>query len=329
MAKTQAVPPLIVLFGEEEHRKLRLLEDVLDRVLPPPVDRSLCLASWDASRSVEQGGPTIAAVLEDLMTLPFLAERRVVVVRSADAFISTHRERLEAYFGAPSPTGVLVLECRSFPKTTRLYKQAEARGAWIEECKKLAGRAVAEFVSAEAARLGKRMAPSAVARLIDLVGPEAGTLASEVEKLALYAGERPDITEHDVAELVGQSREEKIFAVADAAGQGALARSLVLWRQVLESDPEAPYRVVGGLAFVLRRWLLAHRLREGGQPVAAIAPRVMMWGRERELEAILRRNPPRKVRAQLAALAELDAQAKSGLRSIETGIELLLTQLAA
>jgi DNA polymerase III delta subunit len=188
---------------------------------------------------------------------------------------------------------------------------------------------VAEFISAEAGGHGKRIEPAAAARLIDLIGPEAGLLAGEIEKLALYAGERPTIAENDVIDLVGQSREEKIFAVADAAGAGRLARALTLWRQVLESDPDAPYRAVGGLAFVFRRWLLAHRLRDAGEPIGAVAPRVMMWGRERELEAILRRTTPRNIRGQLAALAELDAQAKSGLRSIETGIELLLAQLAA
>ncbi len=79
----------------------------------------------------------------------------------------------------------------------------------------------------------------------------------------------------------------------------------------------------------MRRWLAAHRLVVNGEPIPAIAPKVMMWGRERELETILRRLSPQILRRTLAAMAELDSQAKVGARSIETGVELLLTRLAA
>jgi len=293
------------------------------------VDRTLALNVYEGNRTAEQGGPTIRTVLEDLATLPFLAERRVVVIRDADGFISAHRERLEKYVAAPSPTGVLVLECRSFPKTTRLYKAAVAAGAQLIECGKLTGRAVAEYVAAQAAAHGKRLDPDAAARLIDLIGPDAGLLAGEVEKLCLYVGDRRTVTAEDVSELVGQTREEKVFAAAESAALGRLTDSLRLWRQVLETDPDARYRAIGGLAFVARRWLAAHRLVADGATPYEVAPKLAMWGRHQELETILHRVPPKRARSFLAALAELDAQAKSGARSIEQGVERLLVELAA
>jgi hypothetical protein len=63
--------------------------------------------------------------------------------------------------------------------------------------------------------------------------------------------------------------------------------------------------------------------------VAEIAPKVMMWHRERELETLLRRLPAAFLRRMLAAIADLDSQAKSGARSIETGVELMLLRLGA
>jgi hypothetical protein len=120
-----------------------------------------------------------------------------------------------------------------------------------------------------------------------------------------------------------------VFAVADAAALGQLPQALGMWSQVLETDPAAAYRAVGGLAYVVRRWLTAHRLRDEGMPTRSIAPKVMMWGRERELETILRYQSPPRLRQALAAIGELDSQAKSGARSIERGIESFLTRLAA
>jgi DNA polymerase-3 subunit delta len=321
-------PPIVVLFGEESHQKQIALDRTLDQLLPPQVDRALALTTFDVEQNPDQGGPTIARVLEDLATLPFLSDRRVVIIRNADPFISAHRERLEQYLEKPSPTGVLILECRSFPKNTRLYKAANALDAELIECKKLVGRALIEFVIREARARDKHFQPAAAAQLVDLVGPESGTLAMEVEKLTLYAADRPEITTDDVADLVGLSREEKIFAAADAAALGQLPQALQLWHQVLVTDPAAVYRSIGGLAAKVRDWLNAHQLAAEGLPLAQVAPRVKMWRREQDLRNLLHRQPPRRLRQALAAIADLDSQAKSGTRSIEKGIELLLVRLA-
>jgi DNA polymerase-3 subunit delta len=317
-----------VLYGDEPYQKQRVLEQVLDRLLPPEVDRSLALVTYDGMAGAEQGGPTYGAVAEDLATLPFLAERRVVVVREADKFITAARAKLETWLTNPPSTGNLVLDCRSFPKTTKLAKAAAKFEGALIECKQLRGRELAGFVSELARGLGKRIEPAAANRLIEQVGGEQGLLASEVEKMALYVGQRDSISERDVIELVGLSREEKVFAVMDAAGLGQLGSALDLWQQVLATDRQAAFRAVGGMAFVLRKWLTAHRLRAEGQSVGAIAPKVMMYGRQRELQTILQRLSAQRVAGSLAALAALDAQAKTGLRSIETGVLGVLTELA-
>lgn len=322
------IPPCVVIFGDEEYQKIGALRSALNDLLPPDVDRSMALCEYDGTRNEEDGGPTLARVMDDLATLPFLADRRVVVVQEADKFISAWRERLENYLAKPHHSATLVLVCRSFMKTTRLYKAAASVGR-IHECKKLTGRALVEFVQSEFARLGKRAAPNVAPRLVELIGGEQGVLAGEVEKLTLYALDRPSVTEQDVDELVGLSREEKVFAVMDMAALGRLPQALTLWQNVLATDPAAAFRALGGITFVLRRWLTAHELVAEGQGVRAIAPRVMMWGREAELEQILRRLPVGVVRRLLAAVAELDSQVKTGGRSIEAGVEALLLRLSA
>jgi DNA polymerase-3 subunit delta len=60
---------------------------------------------------------------------------------------------------------------------------------------------------------------------VELVGPEAGILASEVEKLSVYAGESRRIEREDVAKLVEAGRVETIWKILDAAtiGQARVA----------------------------------------------------------------------------------------------------------
>ncbi len=321
-------PPVVVLFGDEEYQKSKTLTTLIDELLPPEIDRGMALSIYDGGQREEYGGPVLAQVMDDLRTLPFLAPHRVVVVREAESFISEHRDKLERYVERPAPTGYLILETKSFPKTTRLHKAVVAAGGRVVECRKMNNRGLAEFVVEEAASFDKRIDRPAVGTLLDLIGAEQGMLAAEVEKLALFVGDRPTISREDVHTLIGQTREEKIFAVMDAAAAGELEAALRLWRQVLATDSAAVFRAVGGLAFVLRRWLMAQRMRAEGASVRTIAPKVMMWGRERELDALLQRLSEPRMKRLLASLAELDAEAKVGNRSIETGVEALLCDAA-
>lgn len=328
-AKAQKHGPLVVIYGDEEYQKSAALQRVLDELLPPDVDRAMALVEFDGGQVPDQGGPEYATVHDELSTLPFLADRRVVVIRDADKFVSACREKLERYVPKAAATGTLVLVCRSFPKTTRLAKAATAAGCKLLECKRLSGEHLVDFVQDEARGSGKRISPATAARLVELVGADQSLLVREIEKLALYALERDEITDEDLRAQVGLSREEKIFVVMDAAAAGRLADALALWQDVLATDPAAAYRALGGIAYVLRRWLKAHELAATGLAPRAIAPKVMMWKRERALEALMRRLPDAAVKRQLAALAELDAEVKSGSRSIEAGVEALLVALAA
>ena len=329
MAANTPQPPIIIVFGDEENLKSATLTRSLDQLLPPDVDRSLALTEYDGSRRSDNGQPSANRVREDLATLPFLSPLRVVLIRSADDFITGNRDWLDKYLEKPASTGCLILECRTLPKTTRLYKSTIAVGGQAHECKKLVGRALTEFVTTQAAKHNKSIDPSTAIRLVDLVGPDTGFLANELEKLALYATDRTTITDQDVSDLIGQSREEKIFAVLDSAALGRPAQALSQWHQVLATDPAAVYKSLGGMAFKVRGYLSAHHQRATGQDARTVASAARMWGRERDLTTILNRLSPPLLRRLLAALAKLDSQAKSGMRSIDTGIEVLLVKLAA
>jgi len=321
-----------VLHGEDDAQRAKAVDDLLAELLPEAADRALALSVYDAgARHAGEETAAPGGALTDLLTPPLLGGRRVVVVRSADAFISAHRRRLEEYAAKPAPFATLVLECRSFPSSTNLYKAVRAAGGpdAIQAFEKPKDSQTPANIVARAAQLGCRLAPEVVPRLIELVGRDLETLTRELEKLALYVGERRLITAEDVATLVGLTREERIFAVMDAAGLGQTARAVRLWEQTLATDPDAPFKAIAGIAFVLRRWLTAHQMLAQGLTPAQIAPQVMMWRRESDLATILRRLPAPRVRAALAALARLDTQAKTGLRSIERAVELLLVRLAA
>ena len=114
-AAREKLHSVYVLHGEESFLKRRVLEAFRVRVFGPDGD-DLGLSTYSGEKA------SFAAVHDELHTLPFLAARRLVIVENADAFVTAHRPALEQYVAEPAPHGILVLDVKSWPATTRLAR---------------------------------------------------------------------------------------------------------------------------------------------------------------------------------------------------------------
>src|SRR5512142_2122230 len=110
---------IYVIAGKEPPLVTTAWQQLLDRLLEP-AQRMTGLAAFEGDTAA------VAEVLDELRTIPFLTQQRVVIVREADSFVSRHRELLEKYFESPSATGVLVLLMSTWAKGTRLAKRLPA-----------------------------------------------------------------------------------------------------------------------------------------------------------------------------------------------------------
>lgn len=115
---------------------------------------------------------------------------------------------------------------------------------------------------------GKRIAEDALAELVGRVGPNRRQLENEAEKLALYVGDREDISIEDVATIAVRNKSARAFALGDALGDRDLPRLMKrldeeLWEVKL--DPQkSPIGLLYGLISKVRGMiLLKEMLREG------------------------------------------------------------------
>lgn len=167
---------------------------------------------------------SLADVLDRLFTLPFFSKRRVVVVDEADPFVSKHRSELESYVERPSSTGVLVLQVKTWSASTRLAKAVERLGLAIQAASPRESD-LPRWLARLAKDAGAKIDLETARLVVELVGPEPGVLAGEIEKLVVHAGEGRSISRADVTAMVGAGRIETIWNILDAAttGQAALA----------------------------------------------------------------------------------------------------------
>lgn len=158
---------------------------------------------------------------------------------------------------------------RAFFKTVEKLGTVEAHGAWSTSDRNWADQA-ATLVRREARARGKEIADRAVGELVARVGPVPRTLVSELEKAALHAGGRAEITDGDIEAVCLQNKFARAFALGDALGNRDLPGLLrcldqELWEIRLKLDREkSEFGLLYGLINKVRALLqLKSMLAEG------------------------------------------------------------------
>jgi DNA polymerase-3 subunit delta len=253
--------PLYALFGEDAYLRSASLDAILKATLGDKADE-MAVTRFAGSQA------TLADVLDEVRTLPFLAPRRVAIVEDADPFVTAHRKGLEGYAERPSESGVLVLSVKSWPSNTKLAKLVEKNGLAVDCKAPKESELPAWLVQLAKGREGVKLDQDAAVLLVELVGPEVGLLASELEKLAIYVGDRKVIRRDDVATMVGAGRVEAVWGVIEAATTGRADEALAGLDRLLTSG-EHPVRLVAALCSSLLRVYHAGQARLGRKDLEA------------------------------------------------------------
>jgi DNA polymerase III delta subunit len=161
------------------------------------------------------------------------------------------------------PRTHLILVAESLPSKHALVRLAQEKGAHLKRRAERRGRAIdtldiSPVVGDVLGPLKKRLARDAETELKNRLGDDLRLIASELEKLALHAGERAQITREDVEAIVAPVREEEFFALGEAVGEGDASKALQLFADELRRKANAsavalPF--LGGVASALRRAL--------------------------------------------------------------------------
>ena len=198
-------------------------------------------------------------VAEELTTLAMFGSQRLVVVDEADEFVSRFRPALEDYVARPGRSSIFLLDVKSWPSNTKLYKAVDAKGLAID-CSAPTGAKLTRWLCDWAKQTHKcQLALNAADMLAEMVGPELGLLDQELAKLALTADGDKKITPEMIQKMVGGWRAKTTWAMLDLALDGNVTEAL---RQVdrLLAGGEAPIGLLGQISASLRRLAAATRL---------------------------------------------------------------------
>jgi len=327
---------IYVIAGKEEALLNIQCQQLIAQILEPEQR----LTGLFAADGAEASAPVI---FDELRTAPFLTEKRVVLVKDADKFISENRQLLEKYFDNPCPTGILILAVSTWPSQTKLAKKLPKVGKLVSLKQPRAWQLPGRLSEYARQAHNKNLSRQAAELLIELTGDSLGRLYSEIDKLALFtetpvektsqaagpADKRNAITTQDVELLIGHNRLFNAFAVIDECLAGNAAEALERLRIMFAEDKSAEYTVIGAFAFHFRRMFNAKALLEKGAHPAEIVKRLQIWSNKEGFFGQLGRVTLKQIGENLQRLAAMDFAIKTGRTKANIAAEQLVLELAA
>ena len=272
---------LHVLYGADEFRANEALRD-----LKASLDSDGMLLTNTSVLAAR--GLTPETLIQHAAAMPFLSPARLVIVEGLLTALGSRRGVVDAWQALidflpqmPESTHVVMIEppagrdggvgrspllraLRALPNVTVTdfpELRSYGRGGGASE--------VATWLAERARERGVAIEPGAATALVELVGANLRMLATELEKLAAYAGDRR-ITADDVHLLSPQAREETVFALVDAVVEGRGPAALRVLRQILEESSQSPQYLQAMVARQVRHLVRATELLEQGANDEAI-----------------------------------------------------------
>jgi len=311
------VESLYHLTGEEDFLKEEAWKKLVSILVPPELKSFNLDLLYGTETSADQ-------IINTASTIPVNAKKRVVVIFDLHKLSPFAKDALLLFLPKLPDSVCLVLLSPKVSMQTKFYKALNQVAIMVEFNKLWENKAM-DWISNRVREHGKKIEKDAVRILQNSVGTDLTDLASEIEKLLIYVGDREIITASDVKAVVGLSRTHTVFQLIDSIGEKDCNQSLLILNNLAQSG-EKP----GGMIF----WLTSHLER-------LILTKDFESGQGKSLAASLRLPPflASKYQSQapnftmeglqkgLQLLYQADVDLKSNLMPDRTLMELLVYNL--
>ncbi|MHC5136725.1 MAG: DNA polymerase III subunit delta [Planctomycetota bacterium] len=292
--------------------------------------RKTGLGSEDRSMALYEPRATeaqVSDILDELRTLPFLASKRIVLIKDAEPFVRANADALVSYLGDMSPSGVLILTVSSWDKRTRLHKKFQKTGGLIE-VGKLYSNQLPGYITSYAQQTHAIGLEGQTSRfLVELVGDDPGRLCREMDKLAVYVAPRKTISPQDIESLIGHNRMFDAFGVIDSVSSGQMGPAISRIRNMFAMDKSAEYSVVGAFAYHFRRLFRAKALISKGVSPQQAASKTGVRYKQNEFLQQVGRLSLVQIGGVLAELGRIDFGMKTGHSTASIAIERLIIKV--
>ena len=261
------------LYGAERFYQVEIIK-AIKRQLITDENCDFNLETFDAKSS------SLNQWIGSVKTLSFLGGTKLVIVRNLHEVFSDKKNLEELnlkalidYAKTPLAEACLVITADKVDRRLKLIKTlTELKSAVCCEAPQnnAEKKRLWPWVQARAKESGYSISKNAAESLVNRVGNRPGILAQELEKLLVYAGKNKSISESDIMEVIGETKQELIWDLNDALMGKQTERALKLLQNQLDNGV-APEQILGAISTQLRTVWEVKNYREQGHPENQIA----------------------------------------------------------
>ncbi|MCR4704542.1 MAG: DNA polymerase III subunit delta [Lachnospiraceae bacterium] len=197
----------------------------------------------------------VGEIIDLAETMPFLAERRVIIIENSGLF-KAGGEEMASYLGGISESAYFLFAEKEIDRRSKLFKAVQSGGRAIEfgvQDDATLQKWVMGLISAE----GKKISPRDVAYFLTSVGSDMSNIKTELEKLVCYAMKRDTITAADIDAVCTREITDHVFEMVDAIAVRDRRKAMRLYQDLLALKVP-PLRT---LALIARQYNLLLQVR--------------------------------------------------------------------
>ena len=343
-----------ILHGEDELARSDLVAEFKSKI-GDKTTRDLNVTVLDGRRI------TLAELIHHADTIPFLADKRLVVVEGLLTRLTSSRRRdseesepsgasrellkglLEYLAHVPESTRLVLVEPRGLPASNPVLRLAlETDKRTVKALPLPPKESMIGWVQKRARSHGGEFTAQAATALVTAVGydprpsdrdrtPEQGNklrlLDQEIQKLLTYVNWSRAVTPADVQLLVSEAQQGDLFGMIDALAGGKSQKAIVELHRLIERG-KSPLELFGMIVRQFRLMIQVKELAERGLNSAAIAERLSLHpfvaektGKQAQTFSM------QQIELVYHRLLEMDVQIKTGQVEDVTALDLLVAGL--
>ena len=314
--KTGNFKQIYLLYGEEGYLKKQYKARFVKAMLPE--GDTMNYACYEGKST------DVKEVIDLAETMPFFAERRLIVFENTGFFKSAGSELADYIKNMPGTTYFIFVE-NEVDKRSRLYKAVKAKGHIVELSTQDEGtlkRWIQGIVRGEK----KQMSDSAILYFLGKVGTDMENIRKELEKLICYALDRDTITKEDVDAVCVTQITNHIFDMVNAVADKNQRRALDLYYDLIALK-EPPMRI---LFLMIRQYRILFQvkalLKQGyGRKEIASKAGLHPFAAGKYMEQA-KRFRMRDLREVMEDGAEIEQRVKTGLLADSLAAELFIVK---
>ena len=315
--------PVYLVYGSQAYLRRQNVNKLTEAMLAgAPAEGNMNYARFTGADVTAQ------SVIETAETMPFFADRRVIVLDETGFFDRAEEgDALAERLGTFPPSTCIIIAQTKPDKRRRLYKAAAEAGT-VLDCDTISDQEIRAWAASLFRREGILVSGPDLAMFLDRTGPDMMNIACEAEKLICYcmSGSERTATRGDIEKVTSPVLRDRVFEMTDAIARRRPDEALAIYLE-LRRIQTSPQQVLALMQRQFSQLLQLEEMEHGGyfdERAAAAAVGVPPFIVSRKMRPCLRHFADGQLRAALEGCLQADQDYKAGRVDAGIAVEMLI-----